>query len=216
MFSSKKVVAAVALAAAAFAGTARGAVVVNEVYGGGGNSGSTLTHDFIELYNNGLTPVDLSGYKIQYASATGAYDAATTTTDSAFNSFLTGSIAAGGFYTVREAQGTGGTVTPETTTIDGTPIALGATSGKVRLVDAAFNVIDRVSFGATATDFEGTGPAPAPSNTTSVQRAVAGVDTNQNSLDFVALAPTPAPVPEPTCLGVLAVGGMLALRRRRK
>ena len=35
-------------------------VVISEVYGGGGNSGATLTHDFIELYNRGQTAVDLS------------------------------------------------------------------------------------------------------------------------------------------------------------
>jgi hypothetical protein len=28
-------------------------VVISQVYGGGGNSGSTYTHDFIELYNRG-------------------------------------------------------------------------------------------------------------------------------------------------------------------
>ena len=26
-------------------------VVINEVYGGGGNSGAKYTHDFVELYN---------------------------------------------------------------------------------------------------------------------------------------------------------------------
>lgn len=28
-------------------------VVINEIYGGGGNAGSTYRNDFIELYNNG-------------------------------------------------------------------------------------------------------------------------------------------------------------------
>src|SRR5665811_1803761 len=31
-------------------------VIVNEVYGGGGNSGATYTNDFVELYNTGTTP----------------------------------------------------------------------------------------------------------------------------------------------------------------
>ncbi len=43
-------------------------VVNSEVYGGGGNSGATFTHDFIELYNRGADPVDLSGWSVQYAS----------------------------------------------------------------------------------------------------------------------------------------------------
>ncbi len=47
-------------------------VILNEVYGGGGNSGSTFKNDFIELYNNGSSPVDISGYEMQYASVTAA------------------------------------------------------------------------------------------------------------------------------------------------
>ena len=46
-------------------------VVVSQVYGGGGNSGATLKNDFIELYNNGSSPVDLSSWSVQYAATTG-------------------------------------------------------------------------------------------------------------------------------------------------
>ena len=46
-------------------------MVINEVYGGGGNSGSAYTNDFIELYNNGAAAQDLTGWSVQYASATG-------------------------------------------------------------------------------------------------------------------------------------------------
>ena len=34
-------------------------LVINEVYGGGGNSGAAYTHDFVELYNKGTSAVDL-------------------------------------------------------------------------------------------------------------------------------------------------------------
>ncbi len=44
-------------------------LVINEVYGGGGNSGATYTHDFIEVKNIGTTTVDVSGYSVQYTSA---------------------------------------------------------------------------------------------------------------------------------------------------
>jgi predicted extracellular nuclease len=47
-------------------------IVISQVYGGGGNSGATLKNDFIELFNNGASPVDISTWSIQYASATGA------------------------------------------------------------------------------------------------------------------------------------------------
>ena len=46
-------------------------VVISEVYGGGGNSGATLTNDFVELYNLSDTTVDLSQWRVQYFSATG-------------------------------------------------------------------------------------------------------------------------------------------------
>src|SRR5262245_60268236 len=51
---------------------ARGAlspdIVISQVYGGGGNSGATFTNDFIELFNRGTTPVNISGWAVQYAS----------------------------------------------------------------------------------------------------------------------------------------------------
>ncbi|MBK9050751.1 MAG: hypothetical protein IPL78_07495 [Chloroflexi bacterium] len=31
-------------------------IVISQVYGGGGNSGATYTHDFIELFNRGSAP----------------------------------------------------------------------------------------------------------------------------------------------------------------
>src|SRR5690349_17875690 len=47
-------------------------IVISQVYGGGGNSGATYTNDFIELFNPGTTAVDVSGWSVQYASATGS------------------------------------------------------------------------------------------------------------------------------------------------
>ena len=46
-------------------------VVISQVYGGGGNTGSTYTHDFIELFNAGSSAIDLTGWSVQYASNTG-------------------------------------------------------------------------------------------------------------------------------------------------
>ena len=47
-------------------------VVISQVYGGGGNAGATLKNDFIELFNCGSTSVNLSGWSLQYMSATGS------------------------------------------------------------------------------------------------------------------------------------------------
>jgi hypothetical protein len=46
-------------------------VVISQVYGGGGNTGAQYTHDFVELFNRSGSPVSLTGWSIQYASATG-------------------------------------------------------------------------------------------------------------------------------------------------
>ncbi|MEO9209451.1 MAG: lamin tail domain-containing protein, partial [Ginsengibacter sp.] len=52
--------------------SAQSQVVINEIYGGGGNSGATYKNDFIELYNNSSTEVNLSGWSVQYASKAGS------------------------------------------------------------------------------------------------------------------------------------------------
>jgi len=169
-------------------------VVINEVYGGGGNSGATYKNDFIELFNSGTTAVDLSTYSVQYTSATGA--AWTSKTD------LAGSIAPGAYYLVQEAQGSGGTQDLPTPNAVGT-ISMSGTSGKVALVsnqaaltcgadcDSAAGVVDFVGFGTTANDYAGAAAAPAPSNTTSISRNAAHANTANNGADFTAGAPTP-------------------------
>jgi hypothetical protein len=166
-------------------------VVINEVYGGGGNTGATYTNDFIELYNNGSSPVSLSGWSVQYASASGTSWSKTN---------LTGTIPAKGYYLIQEAAGSGGTVALPTPDVTGT-IALSATTGKVALVNnttslsgtcpSGTQIVDFVGFGTTANCFEGSGPTASPSNTTSVQRTPVGTDNNNNSADFTVAAPSP-------------------------
>ena len=168
-------------------------IVVSQVYGGGGNSGATLTNDFIELFNRGSTPVDVSAWSVQYASAAGTTWQRTP---------LSGTIQPGRYYLVQEAQGAGGSVPLPTSDATGS-IAMSATSGKVALVtsqaalacgadcDSNAAVRDFVGYGA-ANDFEGAGPTPGTSNTTAVLRAGAGcTDTDANNADFAAGAPAP-------------------------
>lgn len=64
--------AALVTAAPAQAVDVTSPVVISEVYGGGGNTGAVYTNDFIELYNNGETAVELSTWSVQYASTTGS------------------------------------------------------------------------------------------------------------------------------------------------
>ena len=183
----------VALAAAAPASAApSGGLVVNEVYGGGGNSGATYTNDFVEIANRGSATVDLSGYSVQYHSsgATGAWQ----TTP------LSGTVAPGDLYLVAEAAGAGGTQPLPSQQATGT-IAMAATAGTIALVNgtSALTCADSAACEAASVDLVGygtaaineTAPAAGASNTSSVQRRDAA-DSDDNSSDFAAAAPTPA------------------------
>src|SRR4029453_4727987 len=162
-------------------------VVISQVYGGGGNAGATLTHDFIELFNRGTYAVVLTGWSLQYASATGAFS-----TTASLSTDLSGSIPPGGYLLVQESQGAGGTTPlPPPEIADPTPIAMSATTGKVRLLNGA-QMVDLIGYGSTATQFEGSGPALTLSNTTAALRLDHGCqDTDNNAADFVSGAPNP-------------------------
>jgi 5'-nucleotidase len=173
------------------------ALVISEVYGGGGNSGATLRNDFIELYNPTAAAISVDGWSVQWRSAVGT-TAGTVTP-------LSGSVPAGKHYLIQEAAGAGGTVDLPAADATGT-IAMGGSSGQGWLastttpltppagdvVDDAGNlpagIIDFV--GVNAGSFETT-TAPGMSNTTSSTRNATGADTDVNSADFTSGAPTP-------------------------
>lgn len=163
-------------------------VLINEVYGAGGNSGAALNQDYVELYNPNDVAVDLSGWAIQYASATGTFNNRTV---------LSGSIPAGGYFLYGGASGSNGGAIPAPDVTGA--LNLSGTNGKVALTDDSVaptsptdaNVSDYVGFG-TATAFRGSGPAPAPSTTTSISRDADHLDTADNAADFAAGAPSPA------------------------
>lgn len=171
------------------------AVVINEVYGGGGNSGAAYKNDFIELYNPTGSAVSLIGWSVQYNSGTGTGSWQVTN--------LSGSIPANGYYLIQQAAGTGGTTDLPLPDATG-GIAMAAGSGKVALVSnttpltgqnpVSGAIVDKVAYGTvTGGGFEGAGPAPAPSNTSSIQRNPKGFDTNNNNTDFIVLSePTPS------------------------
>ena len=167
-------------------------VVITEVYGGGGNSGAPYTNDFVELTNNGSSPVDVSGWSVQYASSTGATWQVTK---------LTGSIAPGAAYLVQEGAGAGNGAPMPTPDVSGT-IAMSASAGKVALVTnqtalacgsvchADPAVRDYVGFGSAATDSE-TAPTGTLSNTSSAARIDPTKDTDNNGADFAVGNPSP-------------------------
>ncbi len=195
---------AMPLACLGLAAPAGAAVVISQVYGGGGNSGATLKQDFIELFNNGSEPVAIGGWSVQYASATGTSWQVTAIPAGT-------SLAAGRYLLVRQGAGTGGTV-DVSGDVTGT-ILMGGASGKVALASnsTAFSgtvptgAIDFVGYGA-ATTAEGSATALL-TNTTSAQRNADGcTDSNNNLSDFsvAAAAPRNSASPAKLCGGAPA------------
>ena len=198
-----------ALAVGAVSGITSGTfgsnLVISEVYGGGGNSGSNYKNDFIELFNPTANAVSLNGKAVQYTSANGNGTWVVTN--------LSGSIAAGGYYLVQEAVGTGGAINLPTPDAIGT-IAMGAGGGKVALTTNTTaltgaistgtgpTIIDFVGYASSGTNsgFEGAGSTAAPSAINSVSRVSVCVDTNQNGNDFIANLPNPKNSSEPIAL----------------
>lgn len=104
-------------------------VIITEVYGGGGNSGSTLKNDFIELFNNSQEAVNISGWSIQYYSSVGT---GTATSGNTFVFPENSIIPARAHYLVQCAAGQSGSEslpTPDAIS----SISFGTTAGKVIL-----------------------------------------------------------------------------------
>ena len=183
-------------------------IVVSQIFGGGGNSGASLTNDFIELFNRGSTAVDVSGWTVQYSTAASSTWSRTT---------LAGTIAPGGYYLVQEnSGGTSGSPLPAPDAV-GT-INLSSSSGKIAVVRSATaltcgasagscasdaSIADLIGYGS-ASDYEGAGAASGLSSTTVAVRASSGcTDTDNNASDFSSAAPAPrnSVVAQHTCGG---------------
>jgi uncharacterized protein len=174
-------------------------IVISQIYGGGGNAGSTFKNDFVEIFNADGATVNLSGWSVQYASAAGTTWQVTP---------LSGSLAPGQYFLIQESQGAGGTTNLPTPNAVGN-IAMSATAGKVALVNSTVAlsgscpvggaIIDFVGYGTGtggASCFEGTTAAPTLTNTTADLRRNNGLqDTDINSADFITGAPNPRNLP---------------------
>ena len=215
----------------------RAQVVINEVYPGGGSSTGTPAYmrDFVELYNSGLAAVSLTGYAVQYASATGnftgtivLFGAGSTIAAGDYLSIYTGATGTAG-ATLTAGQGVGFV----TYVAPSNSASLAATAGAVRLFNTSTStVVDLVGYGTTLATgsagdakFEGAAAAAPTSTAMSIDRT-GFVDTNNNANDFSSMTPTPnggtaatmvVPAPEPSTLACI-FGGLATLvfvQRRR-
>lgn len=190
-----------ALATLVFVPLARGtssSLVVSQVYAGGGNAGASYTNDFVELLNRGSSSVDLSGWSLQYASASSTSWSVVP---------LSGTVPAGKYFLV--ALASGGSVGAALPSADATGTAnMAVSGGKVALVNGtdaltcgasagSCSAVDFVGWGS-ATDYEGSAATPALSAVLSAVRADAGcTDTDSNATDFATDTPAPRNLSSP-------------------
>ena len=189
-------------------------VVISQVYGGGGNSGSGFNGDFAEIFNRSGTPVDLTGWSFQSARVS----------DQGFDNriaFLSGVINPGEYRLIVTNQlSPTGAVLPSADFTPATAFGMESSFGRVALVASTVlvgtdydrpDVVDLVGYGQLAQSFEGVAPTPALSNTLVAVRKNGGCqDTNQNAIDFdVVLTlqlPRNSATPASICPGVSICG----------
>ena len=171
-------------------------LVISQVFAAGGGK---YNHDFVELFNPTAAPVPLDGVSLQYASATGNFGA--TANNGTVNVVVLPvgtSVLSGAYFLVQLASGgTSGSTNPVpdlTGNVD-----LDTTAGKLALVNGdgslgcgaaaqlcpATDFVDLVGWGATATQFAGSGPVPSLGAESAFRDGGGCVDTGDNAKDFV-------------------------------
>src|SRR5215216_2406902 len=172
-------------------------VVISQVYG---NDGTNVLFDYVELFNRGTTPVDITGWSIQVAVAANGGQS-----DQWFVTPLCPSgtciIPPHSYFLVGEfGSSASSNPTPD---VIGTTDILG-NNGKIALVNTTTaltvacplanpSVIDFVGYGPPANCAEGGANAPNPANQNqAICRKGAGfVETDNNANDFESCEPNP-------------------------
>ena len=177
---------------------AANAVRISQVYGGGGGSTGTYLHDYVELFNNSGSAVNIGGWALEYGSAAGNWGS------SAINifNFPSGAMIQSCGYLLIELStaGTAGAPLPVTPDYSTTSLSMSQSNGKVALFnatnanvvcgsEAAGTLVDKVAWG-TGNCPEGVATAALTSTTTAVRNGGGMNDTDNNLADFT-LSATP-------------------------
>lgn len=186
-------------------------IVISQIYGGGGLTGAQYTNDFVELFNRGSSPVNLSGWSTQYASSGG--------TEFLVTPLGNVTLQPGQYYLVQYASGGAVGVALPTPDLIAPPVTnnagntfipnLSSTTGKLALVNSTTRlpastcpvdptIVDLVGYGASASCFEGTRAVDLTA-TTAIRRNGGGCnDTDNNLADFTSGVPAPRNTSTPT------------------
>lgn len=173
------------------------AIVISEIYGGGGNSGAPYQNDYILIFNRGNSGVDINGWSVQYAtSGSSTWNVTVLATNSTI-------LPPNTYFLIQEASGgTNGGALPVSPDVVGS-FNMAVAGGKLALVNngstlngnspTGNQIVDFVGWGS-ANFYHGSAPAAAPSgNVTSIQRNNGGcVDTDDNFYDFSIATPAPS------------------------
>ncbi len=171
-------------------------VVISQFYGAGGNPGAIYNADYVELHNLANVPQTITGYTIQYGSATVA------STWSGKSRIPVATIPAGGYYLIQlTSPGTNGTALPTPDYLSTTAVSMSATSGRLALISDTSTAsgcvlpartLDLVGYGLSSC-FEGSvGTAPLLDSVSAAFRNNFGcTDNNDNTGDFSKATPLP-------------------------
>jgi glycerophosphoryl diester phosphodiesterase len=217
---------------------ARGAVIISEVVYN--EVGSAATGEWIEIYNNGASAVDLSNYTIGDEETSGG----TSTTEALFQFPSGASIAPGqvqiisgdadafftiyGFLPTYETAGANVSV-PNLTTYatwdpDGGVLNMSNTNDQAVLIGPDDTRVDAVGWGNTNAFNPGLDP-DAEGDGQSYERINANIDTDTaadwqlgpaSTVAAERSTPGVVAVPEPGAFGLALIGGALAVRRSRR
>ncbi len=195
-------------------------VVISQVNGGGGGATGTYIFDYIELHNvSGITQ-SLTGFSVQYGSATGNFGSVATNVFA----FPAGTSMPAGSYLLIQcgAAGSGGLALPVTPDFITTGVTMSASNGKVVLSNQAAAlgcgatatactlpaaaIVDLVAYG-TANNAEGGAAVNGGTSLTSTQGSLRNnngcTDTDNNNADFTVVT---APVPHNAASPIAACG----------
>lgn len=182
-----------------------GSVLISQVYGGGGNSGSPYKSDFVDFFNTTNTDINIGGWCLYY------FDAAAITSNQKYEFPANTTIGANKYYGIKGAEGTGNQ-SPWPLVFDAVSMLdLSETTGKLILmkknkvfaltapstIDQIVNdidFIDYVPFGMYATPVWGSAMSANISGFASARRKIINgksQNTQNTGNDFEIITPEP-------------------------